>query len=152
MGNSSSSKSESAVASVPKTRTVVPLAERKAAIAVVTNTTLSRLSIPHDEGTDVGRLLARAQVCAARGGAALVKAELVHLVALLQVLREGKGNKVLDVATYATLGHKTVEELNCLVRLLMYNPDLCGYRAPEVVLPDPIVVDSKTDAVVHSYG
>lgn len=134
MGNDSS-KSVAVVKAAPAAPSSKPkpAPERKAAIAVVTQTTVSRLAdaarAAHGTSTDLcttspdmARLLSRAQQCAARGGAPLVKDELVHLVALLQALR---ANKALDTKTYAVLGVKTVEELYCLVRLLMYNPDLC---------------------------
>jgi hypothetical protein len=102
----------------------------------VTQTTVSRLeaassswgtqqdscttvSAPHPV---LGTILSRAKQCAERGGAPLVKDELVHLVALLQALHAGRP---LGTDAYQALAPKSVGELTCLTRLLMYNPELC---------------------------
>jgi hypothetical protein len=145
------STSSNLAASVKSARTRLSPATRKETIAAVTQVTVSRLaaaiqsstannSDPKEDtvrsetalvvaGGDAhvtSRILDRAQTCANRGGAPLVKDELVHLVALLQSLH-GSGSG-LQVATYTTLASKTMEELFCIIRLLMYNPELCMKR------------------------
>jgi hypothetical protein len=116
--------------------------QRRAAVTAISAATVAKLQVPptgdgpgsalalrHPDLALPAPVLERARQCAGRGGAALVKDELVHLVALLQGVTSGRP---VGPDTFGLLAGKSVDELLALLRLLMYNPDTV---ARLVVLP-----------------
>lgn len=63
--------------------------------------------------------LTRCAECAGRGGAVLIKDELVHLALLVSTFQGG----TFQTSDYATLSRRGVEELYAALRLAMYHPD-----------------------------
>lgn len=114
-------------------------------------------SAPHgvDDGHDaLAQLHAHATTFAQRGGAALLKGELVHII---MALRLGRG-ETITFAMYAALMMRGADELHAVLRALMYSPEVLqpllsavnSSLPPPTPTPAPVTASAASAACLPS--
>jgi len=115
---------------------------------------LSTLFAPQSVADCSAVMLGRAQACAARGGAALIKHEIVHLAVILETII----GVVPTGNVYAALESRGLDELYTLLRMQMFAPQMLEYLAskahgghgagPTAPPPCPVYVWEPPSAIV----